>query len=259
MLWSEFAQDHIPGAINLAVLNDQERAEVGTIYVQDSPFKARKLGAALVAQNAAVHLKGPLAEMDGGWMPLVYCWRGGQRSGSFASILSQIGWRADVVEGGYRAYRRLVVRALYEDPFIPSVYLIDGNTGTAKTDILKQFEALGGQVIDLEGLAHHRGSLFGGFDDDQPSQKSFEGAEDPARLGQVIDKLKSFYAADRILAWKEMSKSGAFEALAASLMEVHYDPRYRKGASCYQKEIVLNGLNPDDIRQAAQGILEFLD
>ena len=94
---AEFAEDHVPGAINLPVLSDEERARVGTIYVQDSPLKVRKIGAALVARNAAIHIEGPLADMDGGWQPLVYCWRGGQRSGSFASILSQIGWRAEVV------------------------------------------------------------------------------------------------------------------------------------------------------------------
>ena len=98
------------------MLSDEERARVGTIYVQESPFLARKIGAALVARNAAAHIEGPLADRDGGWRPLVYCWRGGQRSGSFATILSQIGWRAETVEGGYRSWRRLVQRALYEAP-----------------------------------------------------------------------------------------------------------------------------------------------
>ncbi|MBC7477653.1 MAG: tRNA 2-selenouridine(34) synthase MnmH, partial [Pseudorhodobacter sp.] len=90
---AEFAEDHIPGAISLPVLDDAERAEVGTIYKQVSPFTARKVGAALVAKNASAHLQGPLASKTGAWKPLVYCWRGGQRSGSFASILGQIGWR----------------------------------------------------------------------------------------------------------------------------------------------------------------------
>ncbi len=106
---SEFAEDHVPGAINLPVLDDAERAEVGTIYKQVSAFTARKIGAALVARNAAQHLQGPLADRDGGWRPLVYCWRGGQRSGSFASILSQVGWRVELIAGGYKAYRKLVV------------------------------------------------------------------------------------------------------------------------------------------------------
>ncbi len=178
---SEFAEDHMPGAINLPVLSDKERATVGTIYVQDSPFKARKIGAALVARNAARHLEHELMSKDGGWKPLVYCWRGGQRSGSFATILQQVGWRAKVVEGGYKAYRKRVKQALYDTPFVPEVVLLDGNTGSAKTDILAALHRRGVQVIDLEGLANHRGSLFGARAGGQPSQKAFESA-----LAQVV-------------------------------------------------------------------------
>ena len=111
---AEFAEDRVPGAINLPVLDNEERARVGTIYKQQSPFLARKIGAALVFRNAAAHIEGPLAHHEGGWRPLVYCWRGGQRSGSFAWMLQQIGWRAEAVEGGYRTFRRLVTKALYE-------------------------------------------------------------------------------------------------------------------------------------------------
>lgn len=172
---SEFAEDHLPGAISLPVLSDAERAEVGTVYVQDNPFKARKIGAALVAKNAARHLEGPLAEKAGGWRPLVYCWRGGQRSGSFASILSQIGWRVEVLEGGYRSYRRMVADSLYSTVFPAPVVLLDGNTGTAKTELLARLPALGVQTLDLEGMAQHRGSALGG-QGAQPSQKAFESA-----------------------------------------------------------------------------------
>ncbi len=170
---SEFAEDHLPGAINLPVLSDDERAHVGTIYVQQSAFRARKTGAALVARNAARHIEGPLLQFDGGWRPLLYCWRGGQRSGSFAVILRQIGWRADTIEGGYKAYRRLVVSRLYKEAFPSPVVLLDGNTGTAKTEILGILAERGLQVIDLERLANHRGSVLGGFGT-QPSQKTFE-------------------------------------------------------------------------------------
>lgn len=171
---SEYAEDRIPGAISLPVLDDDERARVGTIYVQEDPFKARKVGAALVARNAAGHIEGPLADRDGGWKPLVYCWRGGQRSNSFASILSQIGWRADVIEGGYRAYRRLVVDMLHREALPHRLMLIDGGTGTAKTRLLHKIADAGGQILDLEGLASHRGSLFGQVGGAQPSQKAFE-------------------------------------------------------------------------------------
>lgn len=171
---AEWAEDHIPGAISLPVLDDDERARVGTIYKQVSPFTARKVGAALVAKNAAAHLEGPLAEKPGGWQPLVYCWRGGQRSGSFASILAQIGWRVEVVQGGYKSWRRLVVEALYDQALAHRLVVLDGNTGTAKTEVLALLAARGVQVVDLEGLANHRGSLFG-HRGEQPSQKAFEG------------------------------------------------------------------------------------
>jgi tRNA 2-selenouridine synthase len=172
---SEFAEDHIPGAINLPVLSDAERAQVGTVYVREDRFKAKRMGAALVARNAADHIEQRLSDRDGSWRPLVYCWRGGQRSGSFTSILTQIGWRAEVLEGGYQTYRRMVVRQVYDAVLPHRIVLLDGNTGTAKTDLLALLRQAGEQVIDLEGLARHRGSLLGGMDSGQPSQKMFEG------------------------------------------------------------------------------------
>ncbi len=172
---AEFAEDHLPGAISLPVLDDEERARVGTIYKQVSPFTARKVGAALVAKNAASHLQGPLADKAGGWRPLVYCWRGGQRSGSFAIILGQVGWRVETLIGGYKTWRGLVVREVYDTPVRAPVVVLDGNTGSAKTEILNLLPQFGVQVIDLEGLARHRGSLFGAVGA-QPSQKAFEGA-----------------------------------------------------------------------------------
>lgn len=288
---AEFAEDHIPGAINLPVLGDAERAKVGTIYKQDSPFRARKTGAALVAANAARHLQGPLADKPGGWQALIYCWRGGQRSGSFASILSQVGWRVDLVAGGYKAYRSLVVAALYDAPFPCPVVLLGGNTGTAKTALLHRLAARDVQVLDLEGLAHHRGSLFGAMPGGQPSQKAFDSAlaqaisrldparvvvveaesskvgncrlppglwkamtaaprlevvapvaarahylvtayadlvSDSARLAAVIDRLRGTHSTEQVAAWQAMARDCAFEALAASLMAQHYDPRYAR-------------------------------
>jgi tRNA 2-selenouridine synthase len=172
---AEFAEDHIPSAISLPALSNAQRAEVGTIYVQDSPFNARKIGAAMVARNVAAHLDVPLAGHDGSWQPLVYCWRGGQRSGSVASILTQIGWRAETVTGGYQTWRRLVVAALYDADWPTRVILLDGNTGTAKTQVLALLAERGVQTIDLEGLAKHRGSVFGATGV-QPDQKGFETA-----------------------------------------------------------------------------------
>lgn len=171
---AEFAEDHLPGAINLPVLSDDQRAEVGTIYTQVSPFNARKIGGALVAQNTAHHLQTTLSAKTGSWQPLVYCWRGGQRSGAFATILDQVGWRVHLLQGGYRSYRRKIVTQLYETPLPHRILLIDGGTGTAKTALLHHLAQAGGQTIDLEEIAAHRGSLFGHRDWPQPSQKMFE-------------------------------------------------------------------------------------
>lgn len=178
---SEYALDHVPGAISLPAMSDAERAKVGTIYVREDRFRARRIGAAILARNTAAHLDGPLADKDGGWRPLVYCWRGGQRSNGVATILGQIGWRVSVLKGGYRSYRRLVVRALYDTPPPSPVVIVDGGTGTAKTRLLTHLAKAGAQVIDLEALAAHRGSLFGLVGEAQPSQKAFE-----SNLAQVV-------------------------------------------------------------------------
>lgn len=216
---AEFAEDHVPGAINLPALSNEERARVGTIYVQEAPFKARKIGAALVARNVAEHLDGPLKDIAGNWQPLIYCWRGGQRSGSFASILSQIGWRAKVIEGGYQSYRNLVHDVLYKDAVPHKLILLDGNTGTAKTDILHRLHGLGVQVLDLEGLANHRGSLLGSMAGGQPAQKGFETALacalarlDPTR--PVIVEAESSKVGERVVPptlWAAMKAASRIE------------------------------------------------
>jgi tRNA 2-selenouridine synthase len=214
---SEFAEDHVPGAISMPVLSDAERAQVGTIYVQESPFKARKIGAALVARNASRHIEERLMGHDGGWRSLVYCWRGGQRSGSFTSILQQIGWRAEVLEGGYRTWRRHVVARLYEAELPFRVIRLDGFTGTAKTDVLKRVGALGGQVVDLEGLARHRGSILGDVEGDQPAQKGFESA--------LVAALEGFDPARPLLVEAESARIGALRVPPALWVAMRDAPR----------------------------------
>ncbi len=179
----EFAEDHLPGAANLPVLDDAERAEVGTIYVQSSKFDARRIGAAYIARNVAAHLQGPLKDRPGAWSPLLYCWRGGQRSQAMGLILSQVGWRTTILEGGYRTYRRGVVARLYDQAPSLDVVLLGGPTGVGKTDLLARLAARGVQTLDLEALAAHRGSVFGEIDG-QPSQKLFE-----SRLVSALDAL----------------------------------------------------------------------
>ena len=173
---AEFAIDHIPGAINLPALDNVQRAKVGQVYKQISPFDARKIGAGMVIRNVANHLDGPLSGKAGGWRPLIYCWRGGQRSGVFRTILSEVGWRAETIQGGYQTFRRLVNAAVYDADLPHQLILLDGNTGTAKTALLPRLGACGVQVLDLEGLAQHRGSLLGEMDGGQPAQRGFETA-----------------------------------------------------------------------------------
>ncbi len=171
---AEYAEDHIPGAVNMPALSNAERAEVGTIYKQVSAFDARKIGAVMVARNAAAAIETRMQDKDGSWKPLVYCWRGGQRSGSFSSILAQIGWRTDTIKGGYQSFRRLVHKVVYDDPLPHRFVLLDGYTGTAKTDLLPLLPQRGVQMLDLEGIARHRGSLLGAMPGGQPAQKAFE-------------------------------------------------------------------------------------
>ncbi len=174
----EYALDHIPGAINLPVLDDIERAQVGTIYKQINPFSARKTGAVLVAKNISQHLDAHFASKDKDYKPLIYCWRGGQRSNSMATVLGQIGWRVTVVEGGYKTYRAYVRQQLEDLPAKYTYKVLCGLTGSGKTHILRQLQQRGAQVLDLEALANHRGSLLGEEWQDsptpQPSQKYFE-------------------------------------------------------------------------------------
>lgn len=172
---AEFADDHIPGSINCPVLDNEQRIEVGTLYKQVSPFEARKVGAAHVAENIARHLRARFLERPKTWRPLVVCWRGGQRSGSLTHVFRRIGWDAQQLEGGYRTYRRLVMESLAVLPRQLRLQVICGATGSGKSRILQAIGRLGEQILDLEELACHKGSVLGVLPDaPQPSQRMFE-------------------------------------------------------------------------------------
>src|SRR5258708_3485706 len=145
---AEYAADRIPGAISAPVLDDAQRAEVGTLYKQVSPFDAKKLGAALVAKNVALHIEKHFREKPKDWKPLVYCWRGGKRSGAMAHVLRAVGWDAATLEGGYRSYRRWVVDQLRQKPLHLKFHVIHGPTGSGKSRLLAALARAGAQVLD---------------------------------------------------------------------------------------------------------------
>ncbi|MDP1914124.1 tRNA 2-selenouridine(34) synthase MnmH [Brevundimonas sp.] len=232
---AEFALDHLPGAINLPVLDNAQRAAVGTEYVQGSKFLARRTGAAMVARNIAAHLDGALADRTGGFRPLVYCWRGGQRSGAMVAVMDQIGWPATVLDGGYQTWRRQVTAALYDTPLPHRLTLLDGPTGSGKTALLTALAEQGAQALDLEALAAHRGSLFGAMPGGQPSQKAFESRLhdalsrlDPAR--PVIAEAESSKIGGRVLPpslWAAMSAAPVIElAVPLDLRIAHIVEHY---------------------------------
>ena len=198
---SEFAADHIPGAINYPVLNDEERARVGTIYKQVSPFDAKKIGAALISHNIARHLQQHFSHRPREWHPLVYCWRGGKRSGALTHVLSQIGWRAQQLEGGYKTYRHAVLDALVILPQQFHWRVVCGLTGSGKSRLLQALHKAGAQVLDLEQLTCHRGSVLGNMPGaPQPSQKYFDSL--------MFAELKQFDPAKPVYVEAESKKIG---------------------------------------------------
>lgn len=173
---SEFEEDHIPGAINLPVLSDEERHEVGALNAEN-PYKARRLGATLITKNIHHHLSTTLADHPNSFAPLIYCWRGNLRSNSMAVIFRAIGWRSRVINGGYKAWRKYLMADLEPtiSPEKPDLVVLGGLTGCGKTKLLHELNRQGAQVLDLEGLANHRGSILGNAPGSpQPNQKRFE-------------------------------------------------------------------------------------
>ena len=198
---SEFGEDRLPGAVNWPSLDDAERVMIGTLYKQVSPFAARKRGAVLVARNVAAHIERHLLDTAHGWTPLVYCWRGGKRSGALATVLDQIGFRVHLLEGGYREYRRAVIAALVELPARFDWRVVCGPTGSGKSRLLVELARQGSQVLDLEALANHRGSVLGLVPGAvQPSQKEFD--------SRVWDALRRFDPARPVFVESESKKVG---------------------------------------------------
>jgi tRNA 2-selenouridine synthase len=208
---AEFADDHIPGAISAPVLNNAERARVGTLYKQVSPFEAQRLGAALIARNIATHLETQFHDRPREWKPLIYCWRGGQRSGAMAHIFAQVGWRVGQLQGGYKIYRRHVIDEIETLPSRLQFRVVCGATGSGKSRLLQTLQSQGAQVLDMEMLAQHRGSLLGNLPDQtQPAQKMFE--------TRLWDALRHFDTQSPVFVEAESRKIGVL-AIPTSLLE----------------------------------------
>jgi tRNA 2-selenouridine synthase len=219
---AEFDEDHIPGAISAPVLYDVERAEVGTLYKQVSAFEAKKVGGALVAKNVARHVENLWKDNGKDWRPLVYCWRGGKRSGAMAHILREIGWDAHTLPGGYKAYRKWVVQQLEIVPQQFDFQVVHGPTGSGKSRLLSALGRAGAQVLDLEALAAHRGSVLGGLPDrPQPSQKMFESL--------LLKELSALDKARAVYVEGESKKIGQIQVPEALIARM-------RGSSCLRLE-----------------------
>ncbi|MFH0759352.1 MAG: tRNA 2-selenouridine(34) synthase MnmH [Bacteroidota bacterium] len=169
---SEFARGHIPGALNIPLFDDQERTEVGTAYKQVNKEAAMYLGLDFAGKKLVQLAKEGERKAGKRKILLVHCWRGGMRSKSMGWLFETMGITCYLLEGGYKSYRNQVHNE-FEKPL--KLIVLGGRTGSGKTDILCHLEKAGEQVIDLEGLAHHKGSAFGALGEfPQPSTEQFE-------------------------------------------------------------------------------------
>ena len=197
----EHALDHLPGAINWPTLNNAERIQIGTMYKQVNAFEAKKRGAAIAARNIAAHIEREVIDKPRGWKPLVYCWRGGNRSGALATILGAIGFHVTLVEGGYKAWRAALVDDLPAQVQRLHYRVVCGPTGSGKTRLLHALATQGAQVLDLEGLAKHRSSVLGHIPGvEQPSQKRFDSL--------IWEALQAFDPAQPVFIESESKKVG---------------------------------------------------
>jgi len=168
---SEYHESTIPGSINIPLFDDKERAEIGTIYKQVSVQAAKDRGLEIVSAKLPAFIK-EFSKIPG--EKVVFCWRGGMRSKTSATVLDLMGIRTVRLQGGYNAYRKWVVNTLEKMDLKADAYVLHGLTGTGKTAILLKLKEKGYPVLDLEGLANHRGSIFGQIGQIPNNQRTFD-------------------------------------------------------------------------------------
>ena len=220
----EYQRAHIPGAISFPLFTDDERARVGTIYKQNGKDAAVELGLEFVGPKMAKWVK-EAKKLAVDNTVYVHCWRGGMRSGSMAWLLETAGIRVKLLVGGYKAYRNWVLSKFEET--IP-LLVLGGKTGSGKTEILLEMKRRGAQVIDLEGIAHHRGSAFGHLGlEEQPTSEHFENV----LAGQLMqmDYTKSIWVEDESRHIGKVFMGAEFynQLRAAPVLFLDIDAQYR--------------------------------
>ena len=228
----EFALDRLPNAVNWPSLNNEERIFVGTMYKQVNAFEAQKHGAAVVAANIARHIQREVLALPKNWQPLIYCWRGGKRSGSLSLVLGQIGFKVNLIEGGYKAFRAAMVEDIPKRVAPLQFKVISGPTGSGKTRLLHALAAEGAQVLDLEDLACHRSSVLGHIPGQpQPSQKRFDTL--------VWQALRSFDPARPVFVESESRKVGNLSIPESLMLAMRDSPCFELQLSLEERVALL--------------------
>lgn len=218
----EYAEDHIPCAVNLPVVDNEEYAEVGTTHKIDK-HRAYLIGVSYAMKNMSRAIDELVTKHPKDAPMLVYCFRGGKRSRLWFDALSTIGFRVDRLPGGWKAYRAWVRERLESLPGTFRYNVLCGPTGCGKTRLLSALETVGAQVLDLEGLAQHRGSLIGDIPGvDQPSQKWFDSL--------LVERLRRFDPAKPVWVESESKKIGAIQLPDALLKDMHGGRVFRLSA-----------------------------
>ncbi|HHV65101.1 MAG TPA: tRNA 2-selenouridine(34) synthase MnmH [Peptococcaceae bacterium] len=217
----EFAEGTIPGAVNIPLFNNEERAQIGTIYTKQSPQMAMEIGLQVACQKLPALYK-QIQNIAGKNPIILFCWRGGMRSKSLATVLDLMGLPVFRLSGGYKAYRRFIVD-YFQKEFPFHIIVLRGNTGTGKTELLRRLKAEGYPVIDLEGMSNNRGSVFGAVGlGIQPTQKQFE--------ANLFQELRSYQNYSYLLTECESKRIGRislpnpfFEAMQKGTQILIYD------------------------------------